>query len=81
MGSVVVKYTGDRFLNKRNSALAEPFTAVDAGAGYRLGRWELRLDGRNLTDRRDAVSESELGDAQYYLLPARRLDLTFGVRF
>jgi iron complex outermembrane recepter protein len=81
MGSVVVKYTGDRYLNMRNTALAEPFTTLDAGVKYRLARWELRLDGRNLTDRRDAVSESDLGDAQYYLLTARRVDLTFGVRF
>jgi len=51
------------------------------GAGYRAGRWELRVDGRNLTDRRDPVSESELGDAQYYLMSARRVDATFGVRF
>ena len=64
VGDVIVKYVGDRFLNKRNTALAEPFTTVDIGAGYRLHRWELRVDGHNLGDRRDAVSESELGDAQ-----------------
>jgi len=81
VGDVVVKYVGDRFLNKRNTALAEPFATVDIGAGYRLHRFELRLDGRNLGDRRDAVSESELGDAQYYLLTARRFDVTFGLRF
>lgn len=81
VASFIVKYTGDRFLNKRNSALAVPFTTVDVGFGYRLARWEVRLDGRNLTDRRDAIAESELGDAQYYLLPARRADVTFGVRF
>ncbi len=81
MGSVVVKYTGDRYLNMRNTALAEPFTTLDAGVGYRLARWEIRVDGRNLTDRRDAVSESELGDAQYYLMTARRADVTVGVRF
>ena len=81
VGDVIIKYVGDRFLNKRNTALAAPFTTVDIGAGYRRNRWELRLDGRNLGDRRDAVSESELGDAQYYRLTARRVDLTFGVRF
>jgi iron complex outermembrane recepter protein len=80
-GSVVVKYTGDRYLNMRNTALAAPFTTVDAGGGYRHGRWDVRLDGRNLTNRRDAVSESELGDAQYYLMTARRADVTFGARF
>ena len=81
VGDVIVKYVGDRFLNKRNTALAEPFTTVDIGAGYRLNRWELRVDGRNLGNRRDAVSESELGDAQYYRLTARRVDASFGVRF
>jgi outer membrane receptor protein involved in Fe transport len=81
VGDVIVKHVGDRFLNKRNTALAEPFTTVDAGAGYRRNRWEFRLDGRNLGNRRDPVSESEIGDAQYYRLNARRVDATFGVRF
>ena len=63
------------------SALASPFTTVDIGVGYRLERWELRLDGRNLGDARDPISESELGDAQYYRLPARRVDVTAGFRF
>jgi iron complex outermembrane recepter protein len=81
VGTFVVKYTGDRYLNKRNTALAAPFTTVDLGAGYRFARWEIRADGRNLTDRRDAVSESEMGDAQYYLMIARRVDVTVGLRF
>jgi outer membrane receptor protein involved in Fe transport len=63
--------TGNRYLNKRNTALAGKFVTVDAGIGYRAGRVELRLDGRNLTNRRDAISESEFGDAQYYRMPAR----------
>jgi outer membrane receptor protein involved in Fe transport len=32
---------------------------IDAAAGYRWDRWEMRIDGRNLGDRRDPVSESE----------------------
>jgi len=80
-GNIIVKYTGDRYLNKRNTALADPFTTVDIGVGYRYARWEIRLDGRNLGDRRDAVSESELGDAQYYRMPARRFDVTVRARF
>ena len=39
------------------------------------------MDGRNLTDRRDPVAESELGDAQYYRLFARAFTLSAGVRF
>ncbi len=81
VGDVIVKYVGDRYLNKRNTALASGFATVDIGVGYRCDRYELRLDGRNLGDARDAVSESELGDAQYYRMTPRRLDLTFGVRF
>ena len=81
VGDLIVKYAGDRYLNKRNTALAEPFATVDIGAGYRLQRWDLRIDGRNLGDRRDPISESELGDAQYYRLTARRADVTVGVRF
>jgi iron complex outermembrane receptor protein len=81
VGSVILKHTGDRYLNKRNTALASPFTTLDCGVGYRLNVWEVRVDGRNLTDRRDAVSESELGEAQYYRMPSRRIDLTVGLRF
>ena len=71
---------GSRFLNKRNTALADGYTTVAAGLGYRTPTWELRVDGRNLTDQRPPVSESELGDAQYYRLPARRIDVTFSIR-
>ena len=66
-----VNYTGDRFLNKRNTAPAAKFVTVDAGIGYRIRSAEFRLDGRNLSNRRDAVSESEFGDAQYYRMTAR----------
>ena len=71
---------GSRFLNRRNTALADGYTTVAAGLGYRTRTWELRVDGRNLTDQRPPVSESELGDAQYYRLPARRIDVTFSIR-
>jgi outer membrane receptor for ferrienterochelin and colicin len=80
-GGVEVGYTGDRFLNMRNTALADGFATVGISAGYRSPRWELRVDARNLADRRDPISESELGDAQYYLLPSRRVDATFRVHF
>ncbi len=66
-----LNYTGDRYLDKRNRALAKAFTTFDAGIGYRFGTTELRLDGRNLGNARDPISESEFGDAQYYRMPAR----------
>lgn len=80
-GGVEMNYTGSRFLNKRNTSLADGFATVGFGIGYRTPRWELRVDGRNLTDRRDPIAESEIGDAQYYLMTSRRLDISFAVRF
>ena len=41
----------------------------------------LPVDGENLNDTRPPVAESELGDAQYYRLPARRARLSLGFRF
>ena len=81
LGGVSMNYTGGRFLNKRNTALAEGFPTVDLSAGYRTPRWELRVDARNLGDRRDPVAESELGDAEYYLMTSRRVEGSFSVHF
>jgi iron complex outermembrane receptor protein len=76
-----LRYVGSRFLNKRNTALADGYAELSGGLGWRAGRLEVRVDGRNLTDERPPVSESEVGDAQYYRLPARRVDVTARLRF
>ncbi len=81
LANVEVNYTGSRYLNMRNTAPAGGFATVGLGLGYRMSRWELRADAKNLGDRRDPVAESEFGDAQYYLLPSRRVDATIKVRF
>lgn len=81
MGGIELARVGSRFLNKRNTALADSYATLAARLGYRAGRWELRVDGRNLTDERPPVAESELGDAQYYRLPARRVDVAASLRF
>ncbi len=80
VGSGEVQVTGSQYLDKRNRALQDGYATIALGVGYRRGIWEVRVDGRNLTDRRPAVSESELGDAQYYRLPGRRVDASFTVR-
>jgi len=72
-----VNYVGPRWLNQRNTAPAGGYVTVSMGAGYRAGRSEVRVDGRNLTNRRPPVSESELGDSQYYLLPARSIEASY----
>jgi len=74
-GSVVFDYVGSRYYNKRNTARAGSYTTFDASLGQRFGQWDLGVRGRNLTDRRPAVSESELGESQYYRLPARSYEV------
>ena len=81
IGHASLNYTGDRYLNKRNTALAAAFTTFDAGAGYRFGEAEIRVDGHNLGNRRDAVSESEFGDAQYYRMTARTITAGVSVKY
>jgi iron complex outermembrane receptor protein len=76
-----LSYVGAVFLNQRNTAPAGGYAMFAASLGWRGPAWELRLDGRNLTDRRKPVAESELGDAQYYLLPGRQLSLSARCRF
>lgn len=82
--NAAVRFVGERFLNQRNTAQAPSYTAWSAGVGYRFGATEVRLDAENLSDTRPPVVESELGDAQFYRLPARHLVLavrhTFGGR-
>ena len=81
VGSLEGNWVGSRYLNKRNTALADAYFTWSASLGYRQGRWEARASGRNLGNRRDPVAESELGDAQYYRLPHRRFDVSASVRF
>lgn len=83
--SVVMTYVGDRYLNKSNSVRVGGYTTLDAAIGMHLGKCSIRLAGYNLTDRRDATSESDLheavtvtGTAGYYRLPGRTAMLTIG---
>jgi outer membrane receptor protein involved in Fe transport len=78
---LVLRYTGSRYFDPENSVQAGAFTTLDAGIGYRFSSWSLDLQGRNLTDRRDPVANSELGDSQSYLLPARFIELAASFRF
>lgn len=79
--NLVANRIGSRFLDKRNTAIARGYTLLDAGIGYRRDRWEVRLDGRNLTDRRDPVAASELGDGQFYRLPGRSVQASLRYDF
>ena len=74
--TATANYVGSRFFDELNGAEAPSYVTFSAGAGWRNPHWEIRLDGRNLNNRRAPVSISEMGGGQYYLLPARRIDLT-----
>jgi len=80
-GYVVGSYVGKRYLTKRNTASDDPYATLAAGLGYRVARGEVRIDGDNLTDERPPVAESELGESQYYRLPARSYRASFVWRF
>lgn len=78
---VVYSYIGERFLNKRNTALAGDYDTFDARVGWNFDKWGISVAGHNLTDKRPPIAESEIGDAQYYRLPARYIeaDITFNL--
>jgi outer membrane receptor protein involved in Fe transport len=76
-----LSYVGSRFLDQENTLLFGEYATLGALVGYRHGRYEVRGMGRNLTDRRDGVSTSELGEGQAYRLFPRRFDVTLSVRF
>ena len=80
-GSIESNWVGRRFLNKRNTAIAKDYITWGAGVGYRWDTFELRVDGTNLNDQRPPVSESELGESQYYLLSERRVTVTGNWRY
>ncbi|HEX2667503.1 MAG TPA: TonB-dependent receptor [Gammaproteobacteria bacterium] len=79
--NAVLRYVGSRYFDPENSVSTPAYTTFDAGVGYRFETWSLNLQGRNLNDRRDPVSNSELGDSQSYLLPARFIELSAGFDF
>jgi outer membrane receptor protein involved in Fe transport len=80
--SATVRYVGSRFLNKGNTVKAGSYASVDGRIGWRLETgWALFIEAENLTDRRDPVTESELGEAQFYRLPGRRIFGTLSYRY
>ncbi len=76
-----LNYMGPVYLNKRNTALAAGFTTLGASFGYRARTWEARLKGQNLTDKRNPVAESEMGDGQYYRMTGRHIAASLSFRF
>ena len=75
-GSLTSNWIGAHWLNSLNTFEATAYAVVDASLGYRFDKFTVALLGSNLGDRRDAAQLSELGEEQFYRLPARRIDAT-----
>jgi len=76
-GSLTCNWLGEHWLDSLNTFNAPAYAVVDASVGYRFRRFTAAILASNLGDRRDAVQLSELGEGQFYRLPARRIDATF----
>ncbi len=79
--SLTANYTGSRFLDVLNQSRVGGYTTLDASLAYRFDRCTLSLAASNLTDRREAVLPSELGEGQIYRMPGRRIFASMAVRF
>ena len=74
--SLTSNWTGKHWLNSLNTFAAPAYAVVDASLGYRFERFTVAVLGDNIGNRRDAVQLSELGEGQFYILPARRINAT-----
>jgi outer membrane receptor protein involved in Fe transport len=71
-GWVAVRHQGERPLNRRNRFWAASFDEYDAGLTFAGCGASAAVTGRNLGDSRHFVSESDIGDSQFYYAPPRR---------
>jgi outer membrane receptor protein involved in Fe transport len=68
-------------LNRRNTFFTEAFYETDAGVSWDFPFGRIAVVGRNLGDSRHYVSESDIGDSQFYVAPPRRYIAELTVRF
>jgi iron complex outermembrane receptor protein len=71
--SLVANYVGNRYLDMQNTVNAGSYITVDTTLGYAFSGYSISVSGYNLSNRRDPVLRSELGEGQFYLLPGRRV--------
>jgi len=74
-----MRHQNQRPLNRRNTFYTPSFFMMDAGVSWDFPRFRVAVMGRNLTDSRPPVTESEIGDSQYYIAAPRRFlaEVTF----
>jgi len=71
--TLLANYDGERFLDQENTIAAKAFVTLDAKLGYGFGPYAIALSGTNLSNRRDPVIASEVGDGHAYRLVARQV--------
>ncbi|HSB64056.1 MAG TPA: TonB-dependent receptor [Thermoanaerobaculia bacterium] len=76
-----VRHQGIRPLTRRNTFYTDSFYEWDAGASWEFSWGRVSLVGRNLGDDRHYVSDSEIGDGQFYVAPPRRFLGEIAFRF
>lgn len=78
---VALRHQNQRPLNRRNTFYTDSFYETDAGVSWEFPWGRLAAVGRNLGDSRHYVTESEIGDSQFYVAPPRRFTAELTVRF
>jgi iron complex outermembrane recepter protein len=78
--SVTGNYVGARYLDMQNLNRVGGYFSEDASVGYAFEKVLIAATGYNLTDRRDPVLESDLGEGQIYRAKGRWLALKVTVR-
>jgi outer membrane receptor protein involved in Fe transport len=64
---------GESFFNRRNTFIVPSWSEWDAGVSVETGPARWSVSGRNLSDERHVVAESEIGDSQFYVAAPRRI--------
>jgi iron complex outermembrane receptor protein len=76
-----VRHQGVRPLDPENTVSVPAFYEWDAGLSWENDWLRLSFAGRNLGNDRRLVTESEIGDSQFYVAPPRRFTGELTLRF
>lgn len=77
---VTARGAGESFFNRRNTFTVPSWSEWDAGVALEIGPARWSVTGRNLSNSRHVVAESEIGDSQFYVAPPRRLIAAVTIR-
>lgn len=73
------QYVGGKALDNANTIFADPYTLLNAWVGWKVGKGEMFLRGRNLTDK--MYIARSYGASQAFLGEPRAFELSYYVRY